>query len=119
MSGEIDKLIVFYYDYIGEAYFLDALAKFSIGEGFGLEYVWCVFSHYYETWEDDYFGDEGVAFYFEPPAVKVEETIILNNNEFYRYLEEAAMRYTDKNSDSKKDIIKYLKKVKVYLNISH
>jgi hypothetical protein len=119
MKNKKDEFIGLYYSHIGEGYFIDALKKFSLGEGFGIEYIWCVFANYYQEWEEDYFGESGVAFYFEPPAVKSEETIILNNEEFYNYLKEAANKFITKNEKSKKEVENYLMKIKSYLIITN
>lgn len=114
---EKNYLIEFYYDYIKESYFVDALYKFAQKEGFGLEYVWCVFSDYYEPWEDEYFGDTGVAFYFEPPAVAEEKEIFLTNDEFYFALEKRAQNYILKNNDSAEEINALLLKVKELMEL--
>ena len=114
---EIDKYIKYYYDHIGEGYFIDALKNYSQLEGFGIEVIWCCFANEYEEWEEDYFGESGVAYYFDYPAVEKDCTIILNNEEFYKYLVEKCEEYVVKYEDKKDIVLNYLKKIKINLNL--
>ena len=74
------ELIDLYYRHIGNGYFLNALENYTISTGFGLENIGCVFAEELKEWEDDYFGDTGVAFYFE---IQIVDNIVSININLY------------------------------------
>ena len=117
MLEKKEKYIRLYFNYIGKSYFLDALENFRKKEGFGQEYVWCCFANEYEKWEEDYFGESGVAFYFEYPAVEEDCTIILSNEEFYKYLVDECKDYIKKYPKDEDVVHNYLSVIKKKLKL--
>lgn len=89
---------------------MTVLEKYSGGEGYGIEHVWCVFADDYEEWEEDYFGEDGIAFYFDYPAVEEDEEVILDYKTLYLYLEEIAESYLSRHPESKLEIENYMNK---------
>mgnify|MGYP001013365269 CR=1 FL=1 len=121
MSSESNKeieLIRLYYSNIGDEYFLDALKNYSNGEGFGLGDIWCIFAEELQPWEEGYFGEVGVAYYFDYPAVENNEVLVIDNNVFYRYLKEACYKFIEHNSSSEAEVNQYLLKIKNRLNLN-
>lgn len=116
-KSKIKELLNLYYWVIGDDRFISILEKYSEGEGFGIEDIWCCFANEYEEWEEDYFGESGVAYYFDYPAVKEDCTIILSNKEFYKYLTEKCEEYVEKYEDKKDIVFNYLNKIKIKLNL--
>lgn len=110
-TSKIQELLNLYYWVIGDENFLTVLTKHSNGEGFGVENIWCVFAHDYEPWEEDYFGENGVAYYFDEPAVEYDQTIILNYDEFVRYLKIQSDKYLERNKDKRDEVEILLDKV--------
>jgi len=107
-----DKHIKYYYEHIGDGYFKKALSNYSESRGFGIEDIWCCFANEFEAWEEDYFGEEGVAYYFDYPAVEKDCIVILSYSEFYKYLTEACEEYIKRNVNEEKEVKVYLKKIK-------
>ncbi|MFM9278476.1 ribonuclease toxin immunity protein CdiI [Paenibacillus jiagnxiensis] len=106
------KLILdYYYKVLGDARFLTILESYSKGEGYGVEAVWCVFAHEFKPWEEDYFGDTGVIYYFEYPIVPEEESVILDNNAFIKYLKEASVDYLTRYPDQHPIVEDYISKI--------
>jgi hypothetical protein len=116
-KSKIKELLNLYYWVIGDERFLSVLDKYSNCEGFGVENIWCCFANEYEEWEEDYFGESGVAYYFDYPAVEKDCTIILNYEEFYKYLVETCEEYIKKHEEEKAVIYEYLDKIKMNLSL--
>lgn len=114
---DINKYIKYYYEHIGEKNLLKALSNYSDSRGFGIEDIWCCFANEYEEWEEDYFGESGVAYYFDYPAVEKDCTIILNYEEFYKYLFETCQEYIKKHEEEQVAIYEYLEKLKMNLGL--
>lgn len=95
------ELIDLYYFAIGDGNFIKALQKYCNGQGFGNEHIWCLFSGELEEWEEGYFGENGVCYFFDHPAVDEDVTIVLNYPTFYVYLKEASEAYLLRHSDDK------------------
>jgi hypothetical protein len=105
------KMINLYYSHIGDGYLLDALKNYCNAQGFGIEDVWCVFSNEYEPWEEDYFGETGIAYYFDYPAVEKDEVLILDYTTFYNYLLNACNDYIYRNPNDELEAKKYLNEI--------
>lgn len=116
-KSKIKELLNLYYWVIGDERFLSVLDKYSNCEGFGVENIWCCFANEYEEWEEDYFGESGVAYYFDYPAVEKDCTITLNYEEFYKYLFETCQEYIKKHEEEKVVIYEYLNKIKMNLGL--
>lgn len=114
---EIEQYIKYYYKHIGDNYLLQALINYSELKGFGIEDIWCCFANEYEEWEEDYFGESGVAYYFDYPAVENDCIIILNYQNFFRYLFDACQEYINRYPENEKNIYKYLDIIKNNLGL--
>ncbi|MNI52057.1 hypothetical protein D3C73_1068140 [compost metagenome] len=83
-----------YFLYLDEDKFVKALEYFLNLTGYGVsEFIGCTFPSEYESWEDGYFGDKGVKFEVEPPAVDETKYEIVTNEEFINLLEKLALQY--------------------------
>ncbi|GFN33146.1 hypothetical protein PCURB6_34060 [Paenibacillus curdlanolyticus] len=83
-----------YFLYLDEDKFVKALEGFSNLTGYGVsEFIGCAFPSEYESWEEGYFGDTGVKFEVEPPAVDETKYEIVPNENFFDLLEEMAHQY--------------------------
>lgn len=110
-------LVKYYYQAMGDERFLKVLNKYANEQGYGIEHVWCTFANDFEPWEDDYFGETGIAYYFDYPAVEKDEIVILNYETFYRYLKEASIEYLERNSNNKEEVENLLKNIRERYNI--
>ncbi|AIQ53438.1 ribonuclease toxin immunity protein CdiI [Paenibacillus sp. FSL R7-0331] len=121
MSIESNKeleLIDLYYSNLGDGYFLDALKNYSNGEGFGLGGIWCVFAEELQPWEEGYFGEHRVTYYFDYPAVEKDEILVVDNNVFYRYLQEAVDKFLRRNPSCELEVKELLIAIKNKINLS-
>ncbi|BFH60400.1 ribonuclease toxin immunity protein CdiI [Paenibacillus azoreducens] len=83
-----------YFLYLNEDKFVDALEDFSNMIGYGIsEFIGCAFPSEYESWEEGYFGDKGVKFEVEPPAVDENKYEIVKNTDFIDFLEKMTHQY--------------------------
>lgn len=105
------KMILNYYKTLGDNRFLTILDSYSKGEGYGVEAVWCVFAHEFKPWEEDYFGDAGVIYYFDYPIVSEEESVILDNEFFIQYLKEASAEYLNRHPDQLAIVEDYISRI--------
>ena len=106
------ELVKYFFQMMGDERFLTVLEKYAGGEGYGIEHVWCVFADDYEEWEEDYFGEEGIAFYFDYPAVEEDEEVILDYETLYIYLKEIAESYLVRHPKNELEIDNYMNKIK-------
>ncbi|MBR2564853.1 MAG: hypothetical protein IKE29_09535 [Paenibacillus sp.] len=113
------ELIDMYYRHLEGKYFLDALKKYCNGEGFGgSESVWCVFAGELDEWEEGYFGDTGVCYFFDYPAVEKDQTVILDYSSFYQYLKEASIDYLKRNPNVKDEVESRLVEIKQKFSVA-
>lgn len=92
---------------------LEALQKFKVKEGYAIsEYMTCFFAEEFETWEEEYFGEDGVAFYFNYPAVEKDVALIVDYDTFYQLLEDACNTYLTIKPFNKDEIQELLKQIK-------
>ncbi|GIP56092.1 MULTISPECIES: ribonuclease toxin immunity protein CdiI [Paenibacillus] len=83
-----------YFLYLDEDKFIDALEDFSNKVGYGIsEFICCAFPPEYESWEEGYFGDTGVKFEVEPPAVDGIKYEIVSNTDFIDFLDNLTHQY--------------------------
>lgn len=109
---EKKKLVMFYYKIMGDKLLPRILDRLTKGKGFGIENIWCVFAKDFEPWEDDYFGETGIAYYFDYPAVDKDKIVVLDYKTFYKYLEEITLKYLERNVERKETILNLLKIIK-------
>ncbi|MFX0549327.1 ribonuclease toxin immunity protein CdiI [Hathewaya histolytica] len=116
-----DKFLKMYYKnmmFFNEKHLKKALERHSKFEGDAIsQELRCCFANEFEEWEEDYFGESGVAYYFDYPAVEKDCIVILTYKEFYEYLLYACKKYIEKHSEEKDIIYEYLNKIKVNLNL--
>lgn len=112
-----EQLIDLYFFAIGQDNFIKALENYSEAQGFGIEHIWCIFAGEVEEWEEGYFGESGVCFFFDHPAVEKDEVLILNYPTFYRYLKENAVEHLKRYPNNKHLIETLLNKIKQNLGI--
>jgi hypothetical protein len=117
VEDKIRKLIKYFYHHMGDGKFLRILSSYANGEGYGTEYARFVFADYYEKWEEDYFGKEGIAYYIDRPAVEEDEEIILDYQTFYRYLKEDCASYLENHPQDKSAVEEQLKRIRERFNI--
>ncbi|KAA0566536.1 hypothetical protein F0342_00315 [Bacillus sp. CH30_1T] len=111
------KLISYFYHHMGDGKFLRILRSYANGEGYGTEYARFVFADYYEEWEEDYFGKEGIAYYIDRPAVEEDQEIILDYPAFFKYLREDCVRYLKDYPQDKSEVEEQLERIKERFNI--
>ncbi|MGG0738220.1 ribonuclease toxin immunity protein CdiI [Niallia taxi] len=111
------KLIRFYYAHMGIGQFLTILEQYSKGWGYGDEYARYVFASYYEEWEEDYFGKEGIAYYIDNPVVDEDAEVILDYQTFYQFLRDDCGLYLQGHPQDIKVVNDYLVKIKEKYNI--
>jgi hypothetical protein len=83
-----------YFLYLDEDKFVDALNDFSNLIGYGVsEFISCAFPTEYESWEEGYFGDKGVKFEVEPPAIDETKCEIVTNSDFIDFISKLIHQY--------------------------
>ncbi|WP_273130521.1 ribonuclease toxin immunity protein CdiI [Bacillus weihaiensis] len=112
-------LVNLYYIHMGDAKFLRTLKAYSEGQGYGDEYARFVFANYYEKWEEDYFGEEGIAYYINSPVVDEDKEVILDYQTFYQFLEEDCELYVQSHPADLETVNDYLAKIKERYNIKN
>ncbi|MCM3029647.1 ribonuclease toxin immunity protein CdiI [Niallia taxi] len=116
-TQEYRKLVNLFYIHMGDAKFLRTLRAYSEGQGYGDEYARFVFANYYEEWEEDYFGEEGIAYYIDNPVVDEDAEVILDYQTFYQFLLEDCELYMRRHPNDSKEVNDYLEKIKEKYNI--
>lgn len=76
----------------------------------------CYFASEFELDDEEYFGDTGVAFYFDYPSTDKDCIIVLTNKQFYDILVEKCNNYI-KLYGKKSEIAELLSIIKEKLNI--
>lgn len=89
--------------------FINVLQGYSKLEGNAVnEEMRCYFASEYQKNEEEYFGDTGIAFYFDYPAVDKDCIVILSYNEFWDVLNEKCQDYLRLDSSKEDEIAKLL-----------
>ncbi len=99
---------------------IDVLKGYCNLEGNAVrEELICYFATEFQPDEEDYFGQEGVAFYFYSPAVAEDDEciVILTPEEFFNVVRKYYEKYILDNPDKKDEIDNLLKKLSVKLNV--
>ncbi|MDT8979320.1 ribonuclease toxin immunity protein CdiI [Paenibacillus sp. chi10] len=112
-----NKLIDLYYFAIGDGNFIKAMEKYCSKQGFGNEHIWCLFAGELEEWEEGYFGEDGVCYFFDYPAVDEDQTIVLDYPTFYYYLKEASTDYLIRHPNAKDEVEARLEEIKQKVNV--
>ena len=117
-KSEIDKVFKIYFICIEGRYrFTQALKSFAKGEGYGQEYVCCIFANEFRTWEEEYFGSTGVQISIDYPAYDEDVVAIVSNEEFFEYLTNECIKFINEFPDKKDEVNDYLNKIKINLGI--
>lgn len=115
------RLLDYYYNdkkFINGEHILKTLEKHLKFQGDAInQEVRCCFATEFSEWEEDYFGNSGVAYYFDYPAVEKDCIVILTYKEFYEYLSNVCKRYVNKHEEEKEVIYGYLEKIKMNLGL--
>lgn len=64
----------------------------------------CFFANEFPKDDEEYFGEKGVAFYFDSPAVLDDCIVILTYKDFFEVVKEKYENYIRNNRDSKEEI---------------
>lgn len=98
--------------------FLRAIKWYSKLQGdYVYEQMRCFFASEIPEWDEDYFGDTGIIYYFEYPTVEADCELVLSNEEFYSYISEVAQIYKKLFPQDKNIVDFYIEKTKVKLNL--
>jgi hypothetical protein len=97
---------------------LDVIIGYSQLKGNAVnEEMRCYFSNEFHINDEEYFGDTGVAFYFDYPAVDEDCIIILSNQEFYQVIKKKYMEYLKDSKMNEEEILKLLDEIKCKLSL--
>lgn len=77
----------------------------------------CYFSSEFPKDDEEYFGDTGIAFYFDPPAVHDDCVVVLSNEQFVQIVREKYKDFIQKNKSKEDEICFLLEKLKKKLLI--
>ena len=110
-------LIELYYANLGQSYFLDAIKNYCNRQGFGIGAIWCLFANELQPWEEGYFGETGVAYFYEHPAVEKDEVLVVDYDDFFYYLQKASKDFIERNPSRENEIFQYLEKIKRTLKL--
>lgn len=106
-----------YFLYLDEdKLFVNALEDFSNSIGYGIsEFISCAFPSEYESWEEGYFGDNGVKFEVEPPAVDEIKYEIVTNTDFIDFLDNLTDQYLGSYPMEESKVVLLLNQIKTTL----
>lgn len=103
-----ENLITNFYDILfdwREKKVIDVLKGYCDLKGNAVnEEMRCFFSNEFPRNDEEYFGEEGVAFYFDNPAVSDDCIVILTYKEFYKVVKKRYESYANNNQDIKEEI---------------
>ena len=116
-TEEQRELIKVYYRVMGDGRFLTILEHISKEIGYGDEYARFVFANNWEEWEEDYFGEEGVCYYIDAPAVEEDVEFVLDYETFYHYLVEDSEDYLEKYPNNRVRVEEILGEIRKRFNI--
>lgn len=96
-----------------------SLREFCEYKGFAAnEYMSCHFAkEFLDKKDEEYFGEEGVVFYLDYPAVPKDVVVVLTNEEFYQVVKENYDDYVMKNQEEQEQVGKLLNKLKTNLEV--
>lgn len=98
---------------------IDALLGFSNFRGFAIdEYMSCHFAKEFPDRNDEeYFGEEGVVFYLDYPAVQEDVVVVLTNEEFYQVVKDCYDDYAMNHKEKQEQVVKLLSELKRNLDV--
>lgn len=83
------------------------------------DYMSCHFANEFSKNEEKYFGEEGIAFYLDYPAVDEDCIVILTYEEFFGIAKKSYENYIKRNQDSQDEIQELLSCLRKNLKISN
>lgn len=111
-----EELIKEYFDalfFFREKKAVDALRNFCEFRGYAInDYMRCYFATEFTHNEEDYFGENGVAFYLDSPAVPEDCIMILTYENFEKVVRESYEEYIKGNQDEKNEMTVLLDSLK-------
>ena len=111
------ELIRIFYYLMGDGAFIYILENVPKEMGYGDEYARFVFASNWQKWEEDYFGEEGVCYYFDEPAVDEDVQFVLDYDTFYKYLLEDCELYLEKYPNDRSRVEELLGETRGKFNI--
>ena len=100
-TDEGAKRIVYLYFYLAVergSWFLYGLQQHGHTGGLASDdFLRCIFPKYYDPDEEEYFGETGVLFEADEPAVLEASMVWLSNDEYLAELEKWSKKYREKN----------------------
>ncbi len=98
---------------------IDALTGFNQFIGFAIDdYMSCHFAkEFSDPRDEEYFGEDGVVFYLDYPAVPEDVVVVLTNKEFYQVVKENYDNYVIVHQEEKEQIVKLLDALKRNLEV--
>ena len=116
-----ENLINWFYDILfdwREDWAMDALKGYSNLTGNAInEEMRCFFANEFPQNDEEYFGEEGIAFYFDVPAVPEDCVIILTYEEFYDVVKTRYENYARNHQEKQDEIGLLLKNLKKAIKI--
>lgn len=82
------------------------------------DYMSCHFANEFTKNDEEYFGEEGIAFYLDYPAVDEDCIVILTYEEFFNITKTKFENYIGYNQDSKEKVQELLLCLKKSLKIN-
>lgn len=79
----------------------------------------CFFANEFSKNDEEYFGEEGIAFYFDNPAVPEDCIVILTYEEFYDVVKTRFENYVRNNQENQDEIWLLIKNLKRAIKIMH
>lgn len=98
---------------------IDSLKEFVKKKGFAAnEYMSCHFAKEFSNPRDEeYFGEDGVVFYLDYPAVPEDVVVVLTNEEFYQVVKEKYDDYVMKHQEEQEQVVNLLSELKRNLDV--
>lgn len=95
------------------------MREFCEYKGFAAnEYMSCHFAKEFpDPRDEEYFGEDGVVFYLDYPAVPEDVVVVLTNKEFYQVVKEEYGDYVIMHQDEKEQVVKLLDELKRNLEV--
>ena len=96
---------------------IEILKKFCNFQGAYLDdYEHCSFASEIDEYDEDYFGDTGVGFFFYTPGYEDDMLIVLNYQEFYNEVEKTYKELLDNKPEIKGEVNELLESLHEKIN---
>jgi hypothetical protein len=108
----------FYFWFIGESYFINALNRFKDKTGFGIECVRILFHDDFDEWEEYRCKEDEVSLIKDYPAAEEDTMGYLSFKDFYNCLIDHSKEYIKKYPEQEEEVCKLLREIKESLDIN-